>query len=132
MHQNNSSLELNAAIIVSSAPAFASFARSHLFEASAIKSFFSSLRSISGKTGSSISKPASNFKSDRVASGNDEHAKQQHNHHYYELNETYGLRSGVSVEQGGKVGVLPSPGSLGEGGIIRTMAFEQTVKPSAV
>lgn len=129
---NNSVLELNAAIIVSSAPAFASFARSHLPEVSAIKSFFSSLTSFSSRTRNTESTAGSGFKADRMPPDDEQHVKYHPNHHYYELNETNGLQSGVSADQSGKMWAPLSPGLPGEGGIVRTMAFEQTVKTSAV
>lgn len=129
---NNSLLELNVAIVVSSAPAFASFARSHFPEVSAIKSFFSSLTSFPGKTRNPESTAASSFKADRMPPNDGEQAEYHPNHHYYELNETYGLQSGASVDQSGKLWAPSSSGLPGEGGIVRTTAFEQTVKKSAV
>lgn len=132
MRTNNSSLELNAAIIVSSAPGFASFARSHLLENSTLNSLLSKLMSFSLKTRGSKSMLASGSKSDKITLDDDEHAKQPHSHHYYELNEACRLQSGVSADQGGKTWVPLSPGSPEEVGIVRTMAFEQTVKSSAV
>lgn len=129
---NHSVLELNAGIIVSSAPAFANFARSHLPEMSAIKSFFSSLTRFSSKTRNPESTAAPGFKADRMPSDDEEQAKYHPKHHYYELNETYGIQNGVSVDQSGKVWLPSSPGLPGEGCIVRTMAFDQTVKTSTV
>jgi hypothetical protein len=127
---NDSFLELNAAIIVSSAPAFASFARSHLPEIAAIKTFFSSLTSFTAKTRGSESMPSSGFKGENTAFDYDKHAKQHQDHHYYELNEACVLESGASAAQGGTTWVPSPPTVPGDGGIVRTMAFEQTVKSS--
>lgn len=97
-----------------------------------IKSFFSNLPSFSSKTRNPESPASSGFKTDKTAINYEEQVTYHPNHHYYELNETYGLQSGVSVDQGGNMRDASSPGLPGEGGIVRTMAFEQTVKPSAV
>lgn len=129
---NNSYLELNAAIIVSLAPAFTGFAQSHLPEMSIIKMFFSSLTSFASKTKNSESVPGSGFTADKMAPVDEENANHPHNHHSYEINELNGLQSGVTADQDGKMWAPSSPGLPEEGGIVRTLAFEQTIKSSAV
>lgn len=132
MKSKFSFLELNAAIIVSSAPAFASFARTHVLETSAIRSLLSSLTSFSSKARSSESNLSSDSKAGKIAHEDDGDNKFHRDHPYYELNETCGLQSGVSADQNGTTWVPTSPGLPRQGGIVRTMAFEQTVKPSQV
>lgn len=99
---------------------------------SAIKSLLLSLTSVPIKTGNSESTRSADQKADKMARGDDGGANPHENHRYYELNEPWGIQSGVSADLRGKNWVEPSPGLPGKGGIMRTVAFEQTVRPSGV
>ncbi|KAK3937250.1 hypothetical protein QBC46DRAFT_416578 [Diplogelasinospora grovesii] len=138
-----SAVELDVAIIVSSAPAFSSFAQSHLLlQMSVVNSILSSFSS--GGGGSSSSKAYDseaavgsgaavaehkigdgNGSSGRVLSGQD--PTLDRSHRYYELNDTWMLKSEASVDQKG-IGRMPPAVKSGKGGIVHTVTFEQAVR----
>lgn len=97
----------------------------------AIKSFFSSLTSFSGKIRSSARTPAPSFKAEKTAYYGNEAAKYYQSPRYYDLDEAYVLQNGVPVDNGRQVWVPFPPDLPVEGTIVRIVGFDQTVRPSA-
>lgn len=124
--KTNSGVELNVAIIVSSAPAFSSFARTKLLQMPAVKSLLSSFSSGS-KALDSEANAGSGPANDRPVNRSDEDTPPQiRSHRYYEMNDTWMLKSVATVDEEG-MQRTPVGGRVADNGIMRTVAFGQAV-----
>lgn len=99
----------------------------------AVKSFLSSLTSFPGRVKSSESTPASGSMVEKAASDDVGAAKYHQSYQVFDIDEAYVLlQNGVLVDHGRQVWVPLPPGLPVEGGIVRIVACEQTVRPLAV
>jgi hypothetical protein len=117
-----SAVELNVAIIVSSGPGFASFIRSHVPMLSNVAgSFFSSGSKIRDSERTPAKTNGKYANSDRSSEQDfPQKSSQDRSLRFYELNDTWMLKSGAAAED--------TRIENKDGGIMRTIAFEQQVK----